>query len=101
LEQSSRFERGVAIVAAAGALAIGAVAVTGCGSDDETDSINEAIDSVQSQAQSVQSQISSAATSAQEQAKSVQSEAQSQIESVQSQIQTQTQSNGGPSGGGY
>jgi chromosome segregation ATPase len=99
LEQSSRFERGAAIVAAAGALAIGGVAVTGCGSDDETDSINEAIDSVQSQAQSVQSQISSAATSVQEQAQSVQSEAQSQIESVQSQVETQT--NEGSGGGGY
>jgi hypothetical protein len=98
LEQSSRFERGVAIVAAAGALAIGAVAVTGCGSDDETDSINEAIDSVQSQAQSVQSQVSSAATSVQEQVQSVQSEAQGQIESVQSQIQEKTQTQ---SGGGY
>jgi chromosome segregation ATPase len=99
LEQSSRFERGAAIVAAAGALAIGGVAVTGCGSDDETESINEAIDSVQSQAQSVQSQISSAATSVQEQAQSVQSEAQSQIESVQSQVETQT--NEGSGGGGY
>jgi chromosome segregation ATPase len=98
LEQSSRFERGVAIVAAAGALAIGGVAVTGCGSDDETDNINEAIDSVQSQAQSVQSQISSAATSVQEQAQSVQSEAQSQVESVQSQIEEKTQTQ---SGGGY
>jgi predicted PurR-regulated permease PerM len=98
LEQSSRFERGVAVVAAAGALAIGAVAVTGCGSDDETDSINEAIDSVQSQAQSVQSQVSSAATSVQEQVQSVQSEAQGQIESVQSQIQEKTQTQ---SGGGY
>jgi hypothetical protein len=98
LEQSSRFERGVAVVAAAGALAIGAVAVTGCGSDDETDSINEAIDSVQSQAQSVQSQVSSAATSVQEQVGSVQSEAQGQIESVQSQIQEKTQTQ---SGGGY
>jgi chromosome segregation ATPase len=99
LEQSSRFERGVAIVAVAGALAIGGVAVSGCGSDDETAGVNEAIDSVQSQAQSVQSQISSAATSVQEQAQSVQSDAESQIESVKSQVETQT--NEGSGGGGY
>jgi hypothetical protein len=94
-EQSSRLAWVVAIGATAGALGIGGVAVTGCGSDDETEGINEAIDSVQSQAQSVQSQVSSAATQAQEQAESVQSQAQERVESVQSQISTATSKSGG------
>jgi hypothetical protein len=100
-EQSSRLTKIAAGCAVASAVAIGAIAVTGCGGDDNGSDINNAIDSVQSQASSVQSQVSSAATSVQEQAESVQSEAQGQIESVQSQIQTQTQSNGGSGGGGY
>lgn len=84
-EQSSRFERAIALGAVAGALAIAGVAATGCGSDDNDSSgdINKAIDSIQSQASSVQSQVSTAVTS------------------VQSQIQTETQSNGGSSAGGY
>jgi hypothetical protein len=106
-EQSSRYPhragravarpRMIAVAATAGALAIAGVAATGCGSDDNTDSVNNAIDSVQSQASSVQSQISTAANSVQQQAQSVQS----QIQSVKTQIQTQTQSNGGSSPGGY
>jgi hypothetical protein len=110
-EESSRYRRQtgradarpriIALGAVAGALAIGGVAATGCGSDDESDSVNNAIDSIQSQASSVQSQISSAATNAQQQAQSVQSQVQTQIQSVQSQIQTQTQSNGGSSADGY
>jgi len=95
-EQSSRFTRVAAIGAVAVAFAIGGVAATGCGSDEETDSVNNAIDSVQSQAKSVQSQISTAVTGVQDQAQSVES----QIQSVQSQIQTQTQSSGGSSDGG-
>jgi hypothetical protein len=94
-EQSSRLAWVAAIGATAGTLAIGGVAVTGCGSDDETEGINQAIDSVQSQAQSVQSQVSSAATQAQEQAESVQSQAQERVESVQSQISTATSKSGG------
>jgi hypothetical protein len=98
-EQSSRLTKVAAAGAVAGALAIGAIAVTGCGSDDNSKSINNAIDSIQSQASSVQSQISSAATSVQQQAQSVQSQVQSQVQSVQSQVQSQTQSNGGSSPG--
>ena len=99
--QSSRFPRLIAIGAAAGALAIGAVAATGCGSDDENaDSVNSVIDSVQSQASSVQSQASSVSSQAQEQALSVQSQAQEQAKSIQEQIQSvQTQSNGGSAPG--
>jgi hypothetical protein len=101
-EQSSRFERVVALGAVAGALAIAGVAATGCGSDNNSSTnVNSAIDSIQSQASSVQSQISSAATNVQSQAQSVKSQVQSQVQSVQSQIQTQTQSNGGSSGGQY
>ena len=91
-EQSSRLTKLAAVGAVAGALAIGAVAVTGCGSDEEDNPGQNALDSVQSQVDSAQSVASSVATNAQEQAKSVQSQAQSQVESVQSQVQTQVQS---------
>jgi hypothetical protein len=97
-EQSSRLTKIAAVGAVAGALAIAGVAVTGCGSDDNSSSdVNNAIDSIQSQASSVQSQISSVATNVQSQASSVQT----QVQSVQSQVQSQTQSNGGSSAGGY
>jgi hypothetical protein len=98
-EQSSRFAKVAAVGAVTVAFAIAVIAATGCGGDDNGGDINNAIDSIQSQASSVQSQVSSAATSVQEQAQSVQSQVQSQAESVQSQIQTQTQSNGGSSPG--
>ena len=56
------------------------VAVSGCGSDNNSNdvsSVNNAIDSVQSQASSVQSQVSSITTQAQQQVQSVQSQVQS------------------------
>jgi predicted PurR-regulated permease PerM len=106
--ESSRFKRGarkgwgVAAVVAIAVFGAGAgFAVSGCGSDDNSDSVNNAIDSIQSQASSVQSQVSSAATNVQSQAQSVQSQVQSQAESVQSQVQSQTQSNGGSGVPGY
>jgi hypothetical protein len=98
-EQSSSLPRLIAIGAAAGALAIAGVAATGCGSDDETDSVNDAIDSIQSQASSVQSsvqsQVSTAIDDAEEQAKSVQEQA----KSIQEDINTST--NGGSAVPGY
>jgi peptidoglycan hydrolase CwlO-like protein len=100
-EESSRLTKVLAVGAVAGALAIAGIAVTGCGSDDENNSANDALNNIQSQVDSAQSAVSSAATSVQEQAKSVQSEAQDQVESVQSQIQTATESNGGSGPGGY
>jgi hypothetical protein len=97
-EQSSRLTKVVAAGAVAGALAIAGIAVTGCGSDDNSSSdVNNAIDSIQSQASSVQSQVSSIATNVQSQAQSVKT----QVQSVQSQVSTATQSNGGSSAGGY
>jgi predicted PurR-regulated permease PerM len=93
-EKSSRFVPGTrkaAAVAAALGIAVFGIgagfAVSGCGSDDNKD-VNNAIDSVQSQASSVQSQISTALTNAQQQAQSVQSQVQSQAQSVQSQVST-------------
>jgi hypothetical protein len=100
-EQSSMLRKLAAVGAVAGALAIGAFAVTGCGSDEEDNPGKNALDNLQSQVDSAQSVASSVATKAQEQAQSVQSQVQSQVESVKSQIQTQTQSNGGSSAGGY
>ena len=95
-EQSSRLTKIAAVGAVAGALAIAGVAVTGCGSDDNSSSdVNNAIDSIQSQASSVQSQVSSVSTQVQSQAQSIST----QVESVKSQVQTQTQSNGGSSPG--
>jgi hypothetical protein len=96
-EESSRLTKVVAVGVVAAALGIAGIAVTGCGSDDENNPANDALENVQSQVDSVQSAVSSAATSVQEQAESVQSEARDQAESVQSQIQTETQSNGGSS----
>src|SRR5919198_5554753 len=101
-EESSRFKPGArkawGIAAAVSIAVFGAgagFAVSGCGSDDNSDSVNNAIDSIQSQASSVQSQISSAATNIQSQASSIATNVQSQAQSVQSQVQSQTQSNGG------
>src|ERR687888_1306802 len=101
-EESSRFKPGARKawgIAAAVSIAVfgagAAFAVSGCGSDDNSDSVNNAIDSIQSQASSVQSQISSAATNIQSQASSIATNVQSQAQSVQSQVQSQTQSNGG------
>jgi hypothetical protein len=100
-EQSSRLPRIVAIGAAAGALAIAGIAATGCGSDDESKSVNDAIDSIQSQASSVQSsvnsQVSTALDEAQERAKSVQEQA----KSIQEDLGTQTSTNGGSGVPGY
>jgi predicted PurR-regulated permease PerM len=70
-------------------------AVSGCGSDSNSDSVNSVIDSVQSQASSVQSQASSVSSQASTAIQSVQSQAQS----VQTQIQ-QNQ-NGGSGQYGY
>ena len=107
-EQSSRFNRRPAAIAAVLGIAVFGVgagfAVSGCGSDDndKVDSVNSIIDSVQSQASSVQSQassvssqVSTAITNAQQQAQSVQSQAQS----VQTQIQQNN--NGGSDQYGY
>jgi 2,4-dienoyl-CoA reductase-like NADH-dependent reductase (Old Yellow Enzyme family) len=106
--ESSRFRQvaqkgwGIAAVVAIAVFGAGAgFAVSGCGSDDNSDKVNNAIDSIQSQASSVQSQISSAATNVQSQAQSVSSQIQSQAQSVQSQVQSQTQSNGGSGVPGY
>jgi predicted PurR-regulated permease PerM len=91
-EESSRFHRRPAAIAAALGIAVFGIgagfAVSGCGSDSNSDKVNNAIDSVQKQASSVQSQISTALTNAQQQAQSVESQAQSQIQSVQSQVST-------------
>jgi hypothetical protein len=106
-EESSRLNRRPATVAAVLGIAVFGVgagfAVSGCGSDSNSDSVNNAIDSVQSQASSVQSQISTALTNANEQAQSVQSQAQDQVQSVQSEIdQNQKQDqNGGSDQYGY
>jgi phage-related protein len=100
-EQSSRLTKFAAAGAIAGALAIAGIAATGCGSDNNSGDVNSAIDSVQSQASSIQSQATSVASSVQSQATSVSSQVQSQVQSIQSQIQTQTQSNGGSGAGGY
>jgi predicted PurR-regulated permease PerM len=101
-EESSRFKPraprawSVAALLAVATFGVGAgVAVAGCGGDDNSPDVNQAIDSVQSQASSVQSQISSAATGAQEQAQSVKSQAETQVQSVQSQISTATSNSGG------
>jgi len=95
-EQSSRLTKVVAVGAVTGALAIAGIAVTGCGSDDNNSScdVNNAIDSIQSQASSVSSQVQS-------QVSSISTNIQSQASSVQSQISTATQSNGGSGAGGY
>jgi phage-related protein len=100
-EQSSRLAKVAAVGAVAGALAIAGIAVTGCGSDEENNSANDALDNINSQVDSVQSAVSSAATNVQSQAESISTQVQSQVESVQSQVQSQTQSNGGSSAGGY
>jgi hypothetical protein len=101
-EESSRFKPGaprawsVAALLAIVTFGAGAgVAVAGCGGDDNGTDVNQAIDSVQSQASSVQGQISSAATNAQQQAQSVKSQAGTQVQSVQSQISTVTSNSGG------
>ena len=106
--ESSRFMRGarkgwgVAAVVAIAVFGAGAgFAVSGCGSDDNSDSVNNAIDSVQQQASSIQSQASSIATNVQSQASSIATNVQSQAQSVQSQVQSATQSNGGSGVPGY
>jgi Ran GTPase-activating protein (RanGAP) involved in mRNA processing and transport len=84
--QSSRLPRAVALGAAAAVLAIGAVAATGCGSDDESNvgdalrSVTEALSTAEEQAKSVRSEAEERAKSIQEQAQSVQSEAESELE---------------------
>jgi predicted PurR-regulated permease PerM len=102
-EESSRSTRRAATVAAVLGIAVfgagAGFAITGCGSDSNSDDVNNAIDSVQSQASSVQSQVSTALTNAQEQAQSVQSQVQSQVQSVQTQIQQKN--NGGSGQYGY
>src|SRR3954470_16615883 len=105
-EESSRFKRRPATVAAVLGIAVFGVgagfAVSGCGSDSNNrDSVNNAIASLQSQASSVQSQISTALTSAAQQGQSVQSQVQSQVQSVQSQVQQQQNNNGGSGQYGY
>src|SRR4051794_25785879 len=100
-EESSRFTRRPAAVAAALGIAVFGVgagfAVSGCGSDNNSDSVNSVIDSVQSQASSVQSQASSISSQVDTAVQSVQS----QVQSVQTQIQQQTQNNGGSGQYGY
>jgi uncharacterized protein HemX len=84
--QSSRLPRAVALVATSSALAIGAVAATGCGGDDENNasdalrSVTEGLSTVQEQAKSVRSEAEEQAKSIQEQAQSVQSEAERELE---------------------
>src|SRR3954469_19823889 len=100
-EESSRFTRRPAAVAAALGIAVFGVgagfAVSGCGSDSNSDQVNSVIDSVQSQASSIQSQASSVSSQVSTAVQSVQSQAQS----VQTQIQQQTQNNGGSGQYGY
>jgi ABC-type phosphate transport system substrate-binding protein len=84
--QSSRLPGVVALVATGAALAIGAVAASGCGEDDETNagdalrSVTEGLSTVQEQAQSVRSEAEEQAKSVQEQAQSVKSEAERELE---------------------
>jgi hypothetical protein len=96
LKSGARRSWTIAALIAVATFGVGAgVAVAGCGGDDDSGNVNEAIDSIQKQASSVQSQVSSAATEAQEQAKSVQTQIEEQAQSVQSQIQTATSNSGG------
>ena len=99
-EESSRSKRSPAAIAAVLGIAVFGVgagfAVSGCGSDNNSDSVNSVIDSVQSQASSVQSQASSISSQVDTAVQSVQSQAQS----VQTQIQQQNQ-NGGSGQYGY
>ena len=85
--QSSRLPRVVALVATGAALAIGAVAATGCGGDDENSNVDDALRSVteglstaQEQAKSVRSEAKEQAKSIQEQAQSVKTEAERELE---------------------
>jgi predicted PurR-regulated permease PerM len=76
-EESSRSRRRPAAVAAVLGIAVFGVgagfAVSGCGSDDNNsvDSVNSIIDSVQSQASSVSTQVQTAVQSVQSQAQSI------------------------------
>jgi len=94
--QSPHGRRAAAVAATFGIAVFGigaGFAVSGCGSDNNSKSISNAINSVSSQAQSVLSQASTAVTGAQQQAQSVQSQVQSvqsQAQSVQTQIQEKT-----------
>ncbi len=96
---SSHGRRAAAVAATFGIAVFGigaGFAVSGCGSDNNSKSISNAINSASSQAQSVLSQASTAVTGAQQQAQSVQSQVQSiqsQAQSIQTQIQQKT--NGG------
>ena len=65
-------------------------AVSGCGGDDNPSSsdVNNAIDSIQSQASSVQSQVTSVATNVRSQASSISTNVQSQASSVKTQVQS-------------
>jgi methyl-accepting chemotaxis protein len=84
--QSSRLPRVVALVAASAALAIGVVAATGCGGDDENNvgdalrSVTEGLSTVQEQAESVRSEAEEQSKSIQERAQSVQREAERELE---------------------
>jgi hypothetical protein len=86
-QESSRSGRRPAAIAAALGIAVFGIgagfAVSGCGDDDNVDSVNSVIDSVQSQASSVQSQANSVSSQIDTAVQSVQSQAQS----VQTQIQ--------------
>src|SRR3954469_18467207 len=103
-EESSRFTRRPAAVAAALGIAVFGVgagfAVSGCGSDNNSDSVNSVIDSVQSQASSVQSQASSISSQVDTAVQSVQSQAQSISTQIQ-QNQNQQKQNGGSGQYGY
>jgi hypothetical protein len=99
-EESSRStnRRAATVAAVFGIAVFGAgagFAVSGCGSDDNADSVNSVIDSVQSQASSIQSQASSVSSQVSTAVQSVQSQAQS----ISTQIQ-QNQ-NGGSDQYGY
>jgi predicted PurR-regulated permease PerM len=101
-EESSRSKPGarkawsIAAVLGIAVFGVGAgVAVSGCGDDDNSADVNNAIDSIQSQASSVQSQASSIASSVSTQVQSVKSQVDTQVQSVQSQVQSATSNSGG------
>jgi peptidoglycan hydrolase CwlO-like protein len=90
-EQSSRLKRRPATVAAVLGIAVFGVgagfAVSGCGSDDNSNDVSNAIQSVQGGLSTAQGALSTATQKAQSVSTQVQS-VQSQIQSVQSQVST-------------
>ena len=96
-EQSSRSGRAAVVAAVFGIAVFGigaGAAVSGCGGDDNSDDVSNAIQSVQGGLSTAQGAISTAQQKGQSISTQVES-VQSQIQSVQSQVSTAT------TGGGY